>query len=222
MSSDAVQLFLSVMGEIKPAADGEAPPAFASDDPDRQARADWFRADLLEVLGSSDQVALWDPEEASIDEVFATFVHIAEAYFHAVDEGTRAFLRKVMENTAALAEDPQYIRAMLPIVAMNPGERWELLGHGALVNEVCKEANEVQWPVRKKQIVATAERLNDPEIDKKLGAPFHVKHLKDMGLVKVSKKARLQDQMTNTARDMWLFVKLTDEAPRFIALLGYK
>lgn len=219
MSSDAVQLFLSVMGEIKPSDD--TPPAYTSDDPDRQARADWFKEDLLQVLGAS-EVSLWDPEEASTDEVFATFVHIAEAYFHAVDEGTRAFLRKVMETTAALSEDPQYIRAMLPIVAMNPGERWELLGHGALVNEVCADANEAQWPVRKRQIEATAERLNNPDIDRKLGAPFHVKHLKDMGLVKVSKKARLQDQMSHTANDMWLFVKLTDEAPRFISLLGYK
>ncbi len=224
MAEEAVQLFLKTIEELEArggetVGSGELPAGFTVEDGSRRERAVRFRDDLVAALAAPSDVDIWDPEQASTEELFATFTAAAAAYLAGGDEDCRPFLRAILTAVRELREEPQYIRAVLPMVAMSPGERWELLAHAGIHYGAVSTAHQDRWPVPREQIDATAARLTDPELVK--GANWHVKHLREMGFVKVSRKPRLYDQLKHDPTDLYLFVSLTDEAPRVLSLLGF-
>lgn len=224
MSEEAVQLFLAALGDLQRLMTGEAGEnddlaEFDTDDPDRARRATWFREDLLAVLGDPKLAETWDPSRLSGEEVFATYAHVAGAYLHGAEEDRRPYLRGTMATARDLTEEPEYIRHLLPLLTITPGERWALLAHGAIHSGMIGK-EEDRWPVARDEINAVAARLTDPEADP--GASFHVKHLKDIGLVTIAKRPKLYSDLEHTPNDLWLFVQLKDEAQRFLATLGFR
>ncbi len=221
MSEEAVQLFLAALGDLQRRITGEAEDIaeFESDDPDKARRAGWFREDLLTVLGDPKLAETWDPSRLSGEEVFTTYAHVAGAYLHGAEEDRRPYLRGVMGTVRDLSEEPEYIRHLLPLLAITPGDRWALLVHGAIHGGMIGK-EEDRWPVTRAEIDAVAARLTDPDADP--GASFHVKHLKDRGLVTIAKKPKLYSDLNHDPNDLWLFVKLKDEAQRFLGTLGFK
>jgi len=223
MSSPAVDLFLAALEDLRsridPSAEAAAEINLTVEDDAHKARADRFRSDLIEVLSDPALAEKWTPESLASEEIFSCYVFLAQAYLSASEDRALPYLRRMMVVIRDLAEQPDYIRRALPVIAEAPVDRWELLAHGGLQDGATKEIYEERWPSARAQIEQTAERLTQP--DAKPGANYHVKYLKDMGLVKVSKKPRLADQLKGDARDLWLFVKLTDEGVRFLWMLGY-
>ncbi len=223
MVEEAVQLFLAALGDLQRKVQGDGgadeAPEFTSDDEVQMRRAGWFREDLLAVLADPALAEAWDPERLSGEEVFTTYVHVASAYLHGAEEDRRPFLRGVMTSVRDLSEDPEYVRHLLPLLAISPGDRWALLVHGAIHAEMIG-TDDAAWPMSHAEIDAIAARLTHPDADP--GANFHVKSLRELGLVKVSKKPRLYSQLKHTPEDLWLFVSLKDEVQRFLATLGFR
>ena len=223
MSSLAVDLFLASLEDLRkrmePGAQSGDEVSLTFADEAQQQRADRFRTDLVEVLGDPALAETWTPESLSTEEVFSCYAFLAQAYLVGADERRRPYLRRMMVVIRDLGEQPDYILRALPVIAEAPVERWEILAHGGIQVEAAKARYEDRWPSSRAQIDETAERLTQPDAEP--GANYHVKFLKDMGLVKVSKKPRLADQLKGDARDLWLFVKLTDEGVRFLWMLGY-
>jgi hypothetical protein len=223
MGEEAIQLFLAALGDLQRRIQGDEGDdeaiEFMSEDADQMRRAAWFREDLLAVLGDPRLAETWDPERLSGEEVFTTYVHVASAYLHGAEEDRRPYLRGVMTSVRDLSEDPEYVRHVLPLLAISPGDRWALLVHGAIHAKMIDE-NDAAWPVPRAEIDAVATRLTHP--DAQPGANFHVKHLRELGLVNVAKKPRLYSQLEHTPNDLWLFVSLKDEAQRFVATLGFR
>lgn len=227
MSEEAVQLFLDSLGELQrrmggaaeeaPAAGDEA--AAATGEGSRQQRGAWFREDLLTVLGDPRLAETWDPERLSSEEVFTTYVHVAEAYLRGAEVDRRPYLRGLMAAIRDMSEAPEYIRHILPLVIISPGDRWALLAHGGIHAGAVTE-DPARWPITPAEVDEIAARLTHTDADP--GASWHVKHLKDLGLVTVSKKPRLYSQLEHEAKDLWLFVKLTEEAQRFLATIGFR
>ncbi len=223
MSDNAVQLFLAGLNDLQQKVAPGSPPVAdelpAFDDPDLQTRADGFREDLVVVLSDPKLGDAWSPESLSAEEVFTCYAYLAEAYLRGADEERRPFLRRMIQTVRDLSEEPGYIQRALPVIAEAPVDRWRLLAHGGVVSGAAKEAKERSWPATRDEIEEAAHRLTRPDTDP--GANFHVKFLKDMGLVKVSKKPKLARDMTGTAADLWKFVTLTDEGVRFLWMLGF-
>lgn len=223
MGEEAIQLFLAALGDLQRRiegneGDGEAT-EFLGEDDDQIRRGRWFREDLVAVLGDPRLAETWDPERLSGEEVFTTYVHVASAYLHGAEEDRRPYLRGAMTSVRDLSEDPEYVRHVLPLVAISPGDRWALLVHGAIYAKLLGEGGDA-WPVPRAEIDAAAARLTHP--DARPGASFHVKHLRELGLVDVAKKPRLYSQLEHTPNDLWLFVSLKDEAQRLVATLGFR
>jgi len=223
MSSPPVDLFLAALEDLRTQMDPEAESgdelAPELEDEEQRARAARFRSDLVEALSDPALTEKWTPESLASEEIFSCYVFLAQAYLNGADERRHPYLRRMMIVIRDLGEQPDYVRRALPVISEAPVERWELLAHGGLQDGATKEIYEERWPSTRAQIEQTAERLTRP--DAKRGANYHVKFLKDMGLVKVSKKPRLADQLKGDARDLWLFVKLTEEGVRFLWMLGY-
>ncbi len=223
MSDHAVPLFLTALGDLQQKVAPDAPPVGAEpptfDDPDQQARGDAFREDLVTVLADPKLADKWSPESLSAEEVFACYAYLAEAYIRGADEDRRPFLKRMIQTVRDLSEEPGYIQRAMPVIAEAPVDRWLLLAHGGVVSGAAKETKRKSWPATRETIEEAAHRLTRPDAEP--GANFHVKYLKDMGLVKVSKKPRLARDMTGTAADLWHFVTLTDEGVRFLWMLGF-
>ena len=223
MSERAVKLFLDALEELRckmdPQAGDRAETGFQSDEPGEVKRAAAFREDLVEVLGDEKMATAWDPENVAGEEVFTCLVFAAEAYLRGGDDDRRPYLRRMIEATRDRREDPGFIQRALPVLAEAPVERWEILAHGGIAEGAAKEAYEAGWPVTRQRIEETAHRLTRPDADP--GASFHVKFLKEMKLVKVSRKPRLARDMTGDASDLWKFVTITDDGVRFLWMLGF-
>jgi len=223
MSDNAVQLFLAALDDLQQKVAPGAPriaselPGF--EDPVSQLRADGFREDLVAVLADPKLGEKWDPESLSAEEVFTCYAYLAEGYLRGADDDRRPFLKRMLQTVRDLSEEPGYIQAAMPVIAEAPVDRWLLLAHGGVVAGAVKEAKERSWPATREAIEEAAHRLTRPDTEP--GANFHVKYLKDMGLVKVSKKPKLVREMTGTAADLWQFVTLTDEGVRFLWMLGF-
>lgn len=223
MSDNAVQLFLAGLNDLQQKVAPGSPPVAGElpefDDPDLQARATAFREDLVAVLSDPKLAETWSPESLSAEEVFACYAYLAEAYLRGSDDERRPFLRRMIQTVRDLSEEPGYIQLAMPVIADAPVDRWLILAHGGIVTGAAKEAKERSWPASKEVVMEAAHRLTRPDTEP--GANFHVKFLKDMGLVKVTKKPKLVRDMTGTAADLWQFVSLTDEGVRFLWMLGF-
>jgi hypothetical protein len=223
MSEQAVQLFLAGLEDLRQAMDpnaGEAEvPELAFEDDEQAERASRFRTDLVSVLGDPRLADTWSPESLSTEEVFACYVFLAEGYLRAADERRHPFLRQMLVVIRDQTEEPAYILKVLPVLALAPAERWELLAHGGMVAGAVKDAKEASWPVTREQIVKTATELTQTDADP--GANFHVKYLKELDLVKVTKKPRLASELQGGPEDLWIFVSLTDEGVRLLWMLGF-
>ena len=222
MSDNAVPLFLAALDDLQQQVAPGAPkvaeaPTF--DDPVLEARADGFREDLVQVLADPKLGESWNPESLSTEEVFTCYAYLAEAYLRGSDDERRPFLRRMIQTVRDLSEEPGYIQRAMPVIAEAPVDRWLLLAHGGIVTGSAKDAKRKSWPASREVVEDAAHRLTRPDAEP--GANFHVKFLKDMGLVKVSKKPRLARDMTGTAADLWQFVTLTDEGVRFLWMLGF-
>ena len=223
MSEQAVQLFLAALDDLRRSVDPDAGDAEATEleyeDEEQAARAALFRKDRVEVLGDPRLAETWSPESLSSEEVFTCYAFLAEGYLRGANERIHPFLRRMLVTIRDQKEEPAYIRRALPVLALAPAERWELLAHGGILAGAAKEAYEPGWPVTRERIEQTAAELTDPEADP--GANYHVKYLKDMELVKVRKKPRLVTEMEGGPQDLWKFVTLTDEGVKFLWMLGF-
>ncbi len=216
MSEQAVSLIVHCLDGLRAHLQGDPPPALDADAPPMAAS---FREDFLALYTAPEFAERWDPENPATEETMATLAHIAEAYLRS-DEERRPYLRSLMQRTRDQSEEPTYLRAAAVLVSISPADRIDLLAHGGLAHGVYAADGEERWPVPRARLEATAERLTDPELDK--GANWHVKHLREAGLVKVSAKPRFQSELEGEPADLWLFVKLTDDAPRLIWALGFE
>lgn len=216
MAEVTVQLFVSCLDALQAQVAGETPAPLPDDAPPQAAA---YREDFLDVFGSEELAERWDEQNPATEETFSTLVHIAEAYLRTGD-ARRPYLRMLMRRTRDQSEEPQYLRAAAVLISMSPADRIDLLVHGGIVNEVIEADSEERWPVPRARIEEVAARLTDPELER--GANFHVKYLREAGLVKVSARPHFQSELAGGPEDLWLFVKLTDDAPRLIWALGFE